>query len=179
MERNQSPESSLGDKSHLQSDNHNNIDDIDADFSKGGCCFWTPCLGSGRPSSAGGSFWWERISFADHNNANSSTIDDDEKWWSIGLNALKKIREWSEIVAGPKWKTFIRRFRKSTGIVGGKHGGKFQYDPLSYALNFDEGQNGNLDDDNYVYRNFSSRYASIPASAKSSMDLGKDGPSFT
>ncbi|KAA8548074.1 hypothetical protein F0562_004665 [Nyssa sinensis] len=35
-----------------------------------------------------------------------------------------------------------------TGSGGGRHG-KFHYDPLSYALNFDDGpgQNGNLDED--------------------------------
>lgn len=92
------------------------------------------------------------------------------------MDAFKKVREWSELVAGPKWKTFIRRCSKNRPKPG-----KFQYDPLSYALNFDEGhgQNGNLEDEDRVFRDFSSRYASIPMSAKSSMDLGKDGPTFT
>lgn len=105
--------------------------------------------------------------------------------WTRGINSLKKLREWSEIVAGPKWKTFIRRFnRNKSGLGGGGNNksSKFQYDPLSYALNFDEGpgQSGNLEEaDDYLFRNFSSRYATVPAMAKGSMDLGKDGPSFS
>ncbi|KAK6122979.1 hypothetical protein DH2020_043278 [Rehmannia glutinosa] len=98
--------------------------------------------------------------------------------WSRGVGALKKIREWSEIVAGPRWKTFIRRFNRNRSGSGSKHA-NFQYDPLSYAMNFDEGpgQNGHFEEegeDGYYYgsRNFSSRYA------KGSMDLGKDGPTF-
>ncbi|KVH98091.1 hypothetical protein Ccrd_023690 [Cynara cardunculus var. scolymus] len=33
--------------------------------------------------------------------------------WSRGIDALKKIQEWSEIVAGPRWKTFIWRFNRN------------------------------------------------------------------
>ncbi|XP_060170385.1 uncharacterized protein LOC132601298 [Lycium barbarum] len=94
--------------------------------------------------------------------------------WAKGINALKKLREWSEIVAGPRWKTFIRRFNRNKS---GRNG-KFQYDPLSYSLNFDQGPGNNEEEEELVLRNFSTRYASIPASSKVSMDLGKDGPSF-
>ncbi|XP_060206511.1 uncharacterized protein LOC132634247 [Lycium barbarum] len=93
--------------------------------------------------------------------------------WLKGINVVKKLREWSEIVAGPRWKTFIRRFNRNKN---GTHA-KYQYDPLSYALNFDEGNNGE-EDDEYGLRDFSTRYASIPASARGSMDLGRDGPNF-
>ncbi|OVA03722.1 hypothetical protein BVC80_1431g38 [Macleaya cordata] len=144
-------------------------------FAKRGCCFWVPCLGSGSNSRSEtvGLVWWERIH---HRTAENSS---EERWWTKGWNTLKKVREWSEIIAGPKWKTFIRRFNKNKNGGGGGRSGKFQYDPFSYALNFDEGpgQNGLLDDD-FAYRDFSSRYAAIPISAKSSMDLGKDAPSF-
>jgi len=133
--------------------------------SRGCCCFWS--FGSRESDN------WERI----------STSEEQQKtagggWWDKGINALKKVREWSEIVAGPKWKTFIRRLNK-TGRCKTR---KFQYDPLSYALNFDDGgpgQNGQLHDDDQVFRDFSSRYAAIPLSSKGSMDLGKDAPSFT
>lgn len=87
---------------------------------------------------------------------------------------LKKIKEWSELVAGPKWKTFIRRFKKKRSSKQSR----FKYDPASYSLNFDEGQGYKEDDDLYL-RDFSSRYAFVPGSSKSSMDLGKDnGLSF-
>ncbi|KAK9747935.1 hypothetical protein RND81_02G024800 [Saponaria officinalis] len=116
------------------------------------CCFHFPS------SSSSSSIW-------DHIRAGES----DNKWWARPIHAFKKIREWSEIVAGPKWKTFIRRFnRKPRHRHGHGHGhvspGKFQYDPLSYALNFDQGQgqNGHFDEEC-----FSSRFAAaVPVSGK-------------
>lgn len=141
----------------------------DSAFAKRGCCFWMPWLGSERPAR-GRSLWWERV---------EGPAEKEDPWWSGGLNALKKVREWTEIHAGPRWKTLIRQFRRNRG-GGGSRPGKFNYDPLSYAMNFDEGprQYGYLDED-HAYPDFSHRYASVPSSAKSSMDLGKDGPSFT
>lgn len=81
-------------------------------------------------------------------------------------------------MAGPRWKTFIRRFNR-TGRRNNSP--NYHYDPLSYALNFDEGpgQSGHFaEDEDYAVRNFSVRYASVSASAKASMDFGKDGPNF-
>ncbi|PIN04806.1 hypothetical protein CDL12_22660 [Handroanthus impetiginosus] len=135
------------------------------------CCFFFPCFdrsGTSSASPSAGLTWWQRM-------RTTVEIDGNNSLWSRGVGALKKIREWSEIVAGPRWKTFIRRFNRNRS--GSRHV-NVQYDPLSYAMNFDEGpgQNGHLDeegDDEYYYgRNFSSRYA------KGSMDLGKHGPTF-
>ncbi|KAL3626777.1 hypothetical protein CASFOL_022656 [Castilleja foliolosa] len=134
------------------------------------CCFSFTCLDRGAiPSISAGSTWWKKIRAADTDGGDSNSL------WARGVGALKKIREWSEILAGPRWKTFIRRFNRNRP---GRHA-NFQYDPLSYAMNFDDGQgqNGHLDEegeDGYYYgqRNFSSRYA------KGSMDLSKDGPTF-
>lgn len=78
-----------------------------------------------------------------------------------------KLREWSEIVAGPRWKTFIRRFNRNKSFGKQMQSSKFQYDPLDYALNFDQGplENGDSELENeYMIRNFSSRYVS-PRSA--------------
>ncbi|GMN45844.1 hypothetical protein TIFTF001_015034 [Ficus carica] len=129
------------------------------------CSFCFPCFGPRRSSTAVGLVWWERI---------GSVHGGGEHWWSRGVRAFKKLREWSEIVAGPKWKTFIRRFNRNrsfcggggsgSGGGGGNRHGKFQYDPLSYSLNFDEGSghNGNSEEDDYgAYRNFSTRYATF------------------
>ncbi|KAI3954647.1 hypothetical protein MKW98_019778 [Papaver atlanticum] len=145
----------------LRSPESGSGDMVDMMFAKRGCC-----CGNWLPS-------WERI----RDNYNNDQ-DQDGRWWSKGISVFKKIREWSELVAGPKWKTFIRKFNKKGGNQY-HQGKKFKYDPLDYARNFDEGRmNGNFDDD-FSYPDFSSRYASIPNSCKSSMDLGKDGPSFT
>ncbi|XP_019053073.1 PREDICTED: uncharacterized protein LOC109114610 [Nelumbo nucifera] len=139
---------------------------LDVAFAKRKCCFCIFYLSPDQSKTAG-SVWWKRI----------RSVESEDGWW---MKAWKKVRQWSEIMAGPRWKTFIRRFNKNNRGGGGGRLGKFQYDPLSYALNFDDGpgQNGNLDDE-IGYRDFSSRFASIPISAKSSMDLGKDAPAFT
>ncbi|KZV55880.1 hypothetical protein F511_15730 [Dorcoceras hygrometricum] len=132
-------------------------------FGRGCCCFWSfPCFQSRESNN------WERIWTSEKEEENIIG-----HWWDKGANVLKKVREWSELVAGPKWKTFIRRFNRTAGRA---RPAKFQYDPLSYALNFDDGpgQNGQFEDDR-VFRDFSSRYAP----SKVSMDMGKDAPSFT
>ncbi|KAK7271693.1 hypothetical protein RJT34_27799 [Clitoria ternatea] len=110
-------------------------------------CCW---IHSGTSSS-----WWEKV----------RSPGGKEQWW-------KKLREWSEIVAGPKWKTFIRRFNNHNArAVNYAKQGSFHYDPLSYALNFDDrtAENGAGDDG---YGGFSARFASIPT--KVSADCAKD-----
>ncbi|VVA16933.1 PREDICTED: unknown [Prunus dulcis] len=122
------------------------------------CCFCIPA------SSA----WWERMR-ANQNN---------DRWWSRGFKAFYKLREWSEIVAGPRWKTFIRRFNRNRSGGGGssgagRHHGKFQYDPLSYALNFDEGKEDE-DDEDGGFRDFSTRFASLPPVRSGLPESSKD-----
>ncbi|KMT10544.1 hypothetical protein BVRB_5g116680 [Beta vulgaris subsp. vulgaris] len=156
------------------------------------CCFNFPyfCPTSTRHVTLGGSTtsslsdqtpsFWTRFRTADTHN----------RWWARPFKAFKKIREWSEIVAGPKWKTFIRQFNRRRHNHRHHHhhhnsNGKFQYDPLSYALNFDEGpgQNGHFDEDyNGHFPDFSSRFAGVqqnPLSStpnKSPVDFDKDAP---
>ncbi|TKY55182.1 hypothetical protein E2542_SST19596 [Spatholobus suberectus] len=108
------------------------------------------CFGTRRRSS-----WWERVRSTSWSHSSPGSSGD--RWWSRGLSALKKLREWSEIVAGPRWKTFIRRFNRNRPS---KRMPMYQYDPLSYALNFDEGHNGDFNDD-ATFRNFSTRYAAV------------------
>ena len=83
-------------------------------------------------------------------------VGGEEGWM---MNKLRKIREVSEVFAGPKWKTFMRKmsFRR-------KQKNRFQYDEHSYALNFNSGANSedDDDDDNFDFPlSFSSRF-SIP-----------------
>lgn len=141
-------------------------------------CFCFPCFDRSQSPSASpavGVTWWQsQMTLTAEIAASGNSL------WKRSVGAVMKIREWSELVAGPRWKTFIRRFnRNRSGAGSGSKHANFQYDPLSYAMNFDEGPGHNGDspeegDDGYYYgsRNFSSRYA------KGSMDLGKDGPTF-
>ncbi|XP_007036163.2 PREDICTED: uncharacterized protein LOC18603868 [Theobroma cacao] len=148
------------------------------------CCFCFPCFSSRRTPTVGLAFW-ERI--------RTAQVQSSTSLWARSVRAFRKVREWSEIVAGPRWKTFIRRFNRSksgSGSVGDGRHGQFHYDPLSYALNFDEGpgQNGNFEDDiDYGgFRAFSTRYASVSGSEKpvsaptssSSLEVGKDAAVF-
>ncbi|XWS60710.1 hypothetical protein CRYUN_Cryun07bG0059100 [Craigia yunnanensis] len=127
-------------------------------------CFCFPCFSFRRTPTVGIAFW-ERL--------RTAQVQSDSGLLARSVRAFQEVREWSEIVAGPRWKTFIRRFNRNKSGSGGGAGcrhGQFHYDPLSYALNFDEGlgQNGNFEDDNdYVgFRAFSTRYASVSGSEK-------------
>ncbi|KAE8660815.1 hypothetical protein F3Y22_tig00116951pilonHSYRG00892 [Hibiscus syriacus] len=122
------------------------------------CCFCFPCFSYRRTPSVGIAFW-QRIS------STSSQVQPGTGFWIRSFTVFQKVREWSEIVAGPRWKNFIRRFNRNKSGSGGRHG-QFRYDPLSYALNFDEGQGqiGDSEDVDNVYggfRSFSVRYASV------------------
>ncbi|KAG2318294.1 hypothetical protein Bca4012_069423 [Brassica carinata] len=59
----------------------------------------------------------------------------EERWW------IKGTRQWSDVVASLRWKTFIRTDGGGGGCVAitpsRSEQGKFRYDPLSYSLNFD------------------------------------------
>ncbi|KAF5734184.1 hypothetical protein HS088_TW16G00629 [Tripterygium wilfordii] len=127
------------------------------------CCFCFPNRFDSRRSSTVGLAWWERIRTAQINK-------DDRHWWT---RAFKRIRGWSELVAGPRWKTFIRRFNRNRS---GNHQGKFQYDPLSYALNFDDQSNEFEQEDDYAsLRNFSTRYASVSGPDKNPLTTASVG----
>lgn len=135
-------------------------------------CFCFPCFGP-RQSASDELSWWERAKA----KAKATKFDGDDHWWSGGIRSLKKLREWSEIVAGPRWKTFIRRFNRNRPATVKL--GKFQYDPISYALNFDEGHNGDGDFEGEEYnggfQNFSGRFAAVPAPVKSSAAAAATG----
>ncbi|KAI3694835.1 hypothetical protein L1987_77816 [Smallanthus sonchifolius] len=72
------------------------------------------------------------------------------------MRRAKSVKEYSELVAGPKWKNFIRRFSRKTKTRSNANT-PFQYDPQSYALNFNDG--GNREDDDLLPRSFSTRFA--------------------
>ncbi|KAJ9141087.1 hypothetical protein P3X46_031664 [Hevea brasiliensis] len=93
-------------------------------------------------------------------NQQNGDIQHGESWV---VNQLKKVKEVSEVVAGPKWKTFIR---KVSGYIknmkkqkNNNNNSQFQYDPESYALNFDGGVD--REEDDLLLPGFSSRLASV------------------
>ncbi|CAN8251843.1 unnamed protein product [Cochlearia groenlandica] len=126
------------------------------------CCSCFPRFRSRTTTTVGYSSWG-RIRTVDDDNHIGGDHGDDPKWWK---RAALKIREWSEIVAGPRWKTFIRRFNRDPRRGRDWDASeRFQYDPLSYSLNFVDDD----DEDEYVglggFRSFSTRYASVPISS--------------
>ena len=142
----------------LASEERIHVDDPEPLSHNARYCLCLPCFGGGRRASAVGLPWWERI----------GAVQRGDRWWARGLRAVRKLREWSEIVAGPKWKTFIRRLnrnRSGAGSAASAGHGKFQYDPLSYSLNFDEGSGhgGDFDGEDGFggFRDFSARYAAV------------------
>ncbi|KAF8389172.1 hypothetical protein HHK36_025865 [Tetracentron sinense] len=70
----------------------------------------------------------------------------EENWW---VKRGKKVKEMSEVLAGPKWKTFIRKFSGYSNNK--KRKVQFQYDPQSYALNFDGGVDWEVDDGAHLW----------------------------
>ncbi|XP_023759928.1 uncharacterized protein LOC111908330 [Lactuca sativa] len=80
---------------------------------------------------------------------------DQDNWF---MKRAKSVKEYSELVAGPKWKNFIRRFSKRPKTRSNANT-PFQYDPQSYALNFNDGYGGDHEDDDLLPRSFSTRFA--------------------
>ncbi|XP_043720751.1 uncharacterized protein LOC122668225 [Telopea speciosissima] len=93
---------------------------------------------------------------------------------SLWRRKLKDLKEITELLCGPKWKNLIRKL--SVYANGGnkrrnRRAAQFQYDPQSYALNFDH-----RDDDEDLDASrlgFSSRFA-----APSKINTGSVGFGF-
>ncbi|KAK3155252.1 hypothetical protein QOZ80_2BG0200820 [Eleusine coracana subsp. coracana] len=136
------------------------------------CCFPWPASSSSHQRMGGAA--------AGGGGGGGGGGGEDDSWWQRAVDAVLKVREWSELVVGPKWKTFIRRFGRNGPPRPHHHhfgGRKLNYDALSYALNFDEGHGATPEGDYSGYRDFSARFVAPPHSAKSSMDLGgRDAP---
>ncbi|XP_022731910.1 uncharacterized protein LOC111286287 [Durio zibethinus] len=105
--------------------------------------------------------WWRRNSNEGHGNGyilHQQAAEEirSESWLT---KKAKKLKEISEVLAGPRWKNFIRKFniyrinKKRRSMM------QFQYDPQSYELNFDEGIHR---EDDAGFPDFSARFA-VPA----------------
>lgn len=118
---------SIGD---MEMDHNIDTSDKAAAPARGGfrCCF---------PFSSSS---WKRI------DTPAAGADGRSRWGRVRAVAMK-VQEWSELVAGPRWKTFLRRFWRNPkrGRAPPPGTTRFGYDAWSYSLNFDEGHG---DDDN-------------------------------
>ena len=98
--------------------------------------------------------WWQG-----HDEEGKRLLDQKgeggETWV---MEKLRKAKEVSEVIAGPKWKTFIR---KISGYGKKQQKNRFQYDEHSYALNFNSGAQS--EDEDNIPPSFSARFsAPIP-----------------
>ncbi|OMO52283.1 hypothetical protein CCACVL1_29290 [Corchorus capsularis] len=124
---------------------HKQGDEVDEDEVWDNGCDWCSlfCLKRRR----------ETDSLLHHGGDNQTAA---ETWWK---HKLKKVKQVSEKVAGPKWKNFIR---KMSGYFNKRKAQKnrFQYDPYSYALNFDNSDDNGYGGDEYlVHQDFPHRFA--------------------
>ncbi|GMJ15849.1 hypothetical protein HRI_005254100 [Hibiscus trionum] len=87
------------------------------------------------------------------------SLQSEEMRESWVKRKAKKLQEISEVLAGPRWKNFIRRF-SIYGINKKKRSTTMQYDIQSYELNFDEGVHREAD---AGYLGFSARFAAPSA----------------
>ncbi|TKY73058.1 hypothetical protein E2542_SST01805 [Spatholobus suberectus] len=105
-----------------------------------------------EPSGCGyGCFWgcglrWWR----GHEESKGLVEQRADSWLSC---KLRKMKEVSEVIAGPKWKTFIR---KISGYGRKQQKNRFQYDEHSYALNFNSGAQS---EDDEMPPSFSARFS--------------------
>ncbi|KAK3211582.1 hypothetical protein Dsin_016288 [Dipteronia sinensis] len=95
-----------------------------------------------------------------HQQQQQQEQETRESWL---VRKAKKVREISELLAGPKWKTFIRRFSVNNSNNNNNYNKKsrmqFHYDPQSYKLNFDDGI-CREDEEVNQHVDFSARFAS-------------------
>ncbi|KAK9070818.1 hypothetical protein SSX86_011221 [Deinandra increscens subsp. villosa] len=129
--------------------------DLDGDVgSSTGCFRLLCCFGRRRHDGETAGFLYQQ---------QSGDLMSQDTWF---MKRAKSVKEYSELVAGPKWKNFIRRFSRKPKTRSNANTTPFQYDPQSYALNFNDG-GGNHEDDDLLPRSFSTRFA--PPSRSSQM----------
>ncbi|KAG2668478.1 hypothetical protein I3843_15G157200 [Carya illinoinensis] len=118
--------------------------------SSGGCC----CLG------LMGFRWGQSNERESKHLLQVNKGERKETWW---MKQLIKVKQGTEFVAGPKWKTFLRKISAFGNHKNKKkHGNGFQYDPQAYALNFDNGFDDGDQEDGFVL-DFRSRFAATPS----------------
>ncbi|TKY54749.1 hypothetical protein E2542_SST19161 [Spatholobus suberectus] len=94
--------------------------------------------------------WWQG-----HEEEGKRLLDQKGEEESWVVEKLRKAKEVSEVIAGPKWKTFIRKI-SGYGKKVKQQRNRFQYDEHSYALNFNSGAQS---EDEGMIHSFSARFA--------------------
>ncbi|WJX95959.1 hypothetical protein P8452_77220 [Trifolium repens] len=106
--------------------------------------------------------WWQR-----RDEEGKHLLEEGnrgEETWV--MEKLRNMKETSEVIAGPKWKTFIR---KISGYGKKQQKNRFQYDAHSYALNFNSGAQS--EDEEYLPPSFSTRFSNpFPANSRHQND---------
>ncbi|KAG4970725.1 hypothetical protein AAZX31_13G142100 [Glycine max] len=95
--------------------------------------------------------WWQ----GHEEEGKGLLVDQKGEGESWVVEKLRKAKEVSEVIAGPKWKTFIRKI-SGYGKKVKQQRNRFQYDEHSYALNFNSGAQS---EDEGMPHSFSSRFA--------------------
>lgn len=89
--------------------------------------------------------WFHKVK---RSNPEADPMDGDpHNWWRKGWSSVRRAGEWSESIiedagnccSGPKLKYFARRMKNDGKTICSSRPSRFQYDPLSYELNFDHG----------------------------------------
>ncbi|KAL9685079.1 hypothetical protein QQ045_022526 [Rhodiola kirilowii] len=95
--------------------------------------------------------WWRNGDTDSQFLLNQREEGKKESWFEL---KLKRVKEASEVFAGPNWKNFIRKLGGyfNQGKCKKK---KFQYDSHSYALNFDNMEQ----EEDQIFASFSARFA--------------------
>ncbi|KAL2338474.1 hypothetical protein Fmac_012920 [Flemingia macrophylla] len=94
--------------------------------------------------------WWQG-----HDEEGKGLLENKGEEESWVMNKLRNAKEFSEVIAGPKWKTFIRKI-SGYGKKVKQQRKRFQYDEHSYALNFNSGVQS---EDEGMPHSFSARFA--------------------
>ncbi|KAL5783058.1 hypothetical protein ACOSP7_008087 [Xanthoceras sorbifolium] len=130
-----------------------------------GCgCFQGLCFRWKRRNNNGGGGNTYLLHHQQHQQQQQVQEQEIRESWLV--RQAKRIREISELVAGPKWKTFIRRFSVNINSNNNNNNNnknkrrrmQFQYDAQSYKLNFDDGI-CREDQENNKHVDFSARFA--------------------
>eukprot|EP01018_Ginkgo_biloba_P039965 Gb_19812 [translate_table: standard] len=116
------------------------------------CCFGSAEKGMENGQSKSTCFQGMNRRSISMENSTSHEEDEDQIWWQKGWSKnVNKAREWSVTIIDEtanccggkaKWKHIVRRTKNNgkTSIYNiNSKPARFQYDPHSYALNFDQG----------------------------------------